>query len=69
MHADVFQRMRELLDKREDRQERQAWAELAGKARAQWAQEELVLMFRPGDIGLVDTDASKLPVILVWREE
>jgi hypothetical protein len=39
MRADVFQRMRELLEKSEDRLERQAWSALAGKARGQWAQE------------------------------
>ncbi len=35
--ADVFRRMRELLEDREDRLEHEAWATLARRARGGWA--------------------------------
>jgi hypothetical protein len=39
MRADVYRRMRELLEADEDRHEHQAWARLARKARDEWARE------------------------------
>ena len=39
MRADIFQRMRELVEAEEARREQEAWSRLARKARDQWAQE------------------------------
>ena len=39
MRADVFQRMRELVEAEEARREQEAWSRLARKARDQWARE------------------------------
>jgi hypothetical protein len=36
--ADVFRRMREVVEDEEDRREREAWAKLNRKARAAWAE-------------------------------
>jgi hypothetical protein len=39
LRADIYQRMRELLEAEEVREEQDAWSRLARKARDQWAQE------------------------------
>jgi hypothetical protein len=39
MRADVYERMRSLLEDEEARREQPAWSRLARKARDQWAQE------------------------------
>jgi hypothetical protein len=39
MRADVFQRMRELVEAEEARREQEAWSRLAREARDQWARE------------------------------
>ena len=39
MRADVFQRMRELVEAEEVRREQDAWSRLTRKARDQWARE------------------------------
>ena len=39
LRADVYQRMRELLEADEARREQEAWSRLARKARDQWARE------------------------------
>ena len=39
VRADVFKRMRDLLEVREDRVEHEGWADLARRARGRWAAE------------------------------
>lgn len=39
VRADIFRRMRDLLEDREDRLEHEAWATLGRTARDQWATE------------------------------
>jgi hypothetical protein len=39
LRADVYLRMRELLEEEEDRREKEAWARLGRKARSDWAKE------------------------------
>jgi hypothetical protein len=39
MRADVYRRMREQLDERDDRLEHEAWTSLARKSRGRWAAE------------------------------
>jgi hypothetical protein len=39
LRADVYKRMRELLEDDEDRREKEAWAKLGRKARSDWAKE------------------------------
>ena len=39
LKADVYRRMRELLEEDEDRRERDAWSTLGRKARSEWAKE------------------------------
>ena len=39
LRADVYQRMRELVEAEEARREQEAWSRLARKARDQWARE------------------------------
>ena len=39
VRADVFRRMSELLEDREDRLEHEAWATLSRRARGRWAAE------------------------------
>jgi hypothetical protein len=39
MRADVYERMRSLLEDEEARREQAAWSRLARKARDQWARE------------------------------
>jgi hypothetical protein len=39
VRADVFRRMREVMEDEEDRREREAWAKLNRKARSAWAEE------------------------------
>lgn len=69
VRADVYQRMRDLLEEGEDHREREAWARLARGARDQWARENAYLMIKPGEIYLAETEAGKRPAIIVSREE
>ena len=39
MRADVYRRMRQSMEVEEDNREHQAWAQLARKAREDWARE------------------------------
>ncbi len=39
LRADVYERMRALVEAEEARQEQEAWSRLARKARDQWARE------------------------------
>jgi hypothetical protein len=39
LRADVFRRMSDLLERGEDRRDREAWADLARQARGRWAAE------------------------------
>jgi len=39
LKADVYKRMREILDEQEDRREKDAWSSLGRKARSEWAKE------------------------------
>ncbi len=39
LKADVYRRMREILDEEEDRREKDAWSKLGRKARSEWAKE------------------------------
>jgi hypothetical protein len=39
LRADVYRRMREILEEEEDRSEKDAWAKLGRKARSDWAKE------------------------------
>lgn len=39
VRAEVYQRMRDLLETGEDRANHEAWAQLARKARDEWARE------------------------------
>ncbi len=39
VRAEVFQRMRELIEEDEDLRDKQAWGKLARKVREQWAGE------------------------------
>ena len=39
LRADVYNRMREILEEDEDRREKEAWAKLGRKARSDWANE------------------------------
>ena len=39
LKAEVYKRMRELLEEEEDRREKEAWASLGRKARSDWANE------------------------------
>jgi hypothetical protein len=39
LKADVYRRMREILEEEEDRREKDAWSRIGQKARSQWANE------------------------------
>jgi hypothetical protein len=39
LKADVYKRMREILEEEEDRREKDAWSRLGRKARSEWAKE------------------------------
>ncbi len=39
LKADVYRRMREILDEEEDRREKDAWSKLGRRARSDWAKE------------------------------
>jgi hypothetical protein len=39
LRADVYNRMREVLEEAEDRREKEAWAKLSRRARSDWAKE------------------------------
>ncbi len=39
LKADVYRRLRELVDEEEDRRERDAWSKLGRRARSDWAKE------------------------------
>ena len=39
VRAEVYRRMRDLLEEKEERREKDAWSNLARKARNQWAGE------------------------------
>jgi len=41
LKADVYRRMREILEEEEDRREKDAWSRLGRKARSEWAKENL----------------------------
>jgi len=41
LKADVYKRMREILEEEEDRREKDAWSKLGRKARSEWAKENL----------------------------
>jgi PHD/YefM family antitoxin component YafN of YafNO toxin-antitoxin module len=39
LKADVYKRMREILEEEEDRREKDAWLKIGRKARSEWARE------------------------------
>jgi len=39
LRADLYERLKELLEDEEDRQEQQAWLDLATRTRRRWVQE------------------------------
>jgi PHD/YefM family antitoxin component YafN of YafNO toxin-antitoxin module len=39
LKADVYKRMREILEEEEDRREKDAWSRVGRKARSEWSKE------------------------------